>query len=110
MRKAKKERLEKKGWKVGSADEFLELTPEESRYIDLKVRLSDSLRRRRKRRRLSQVQFAKLIKSSQSRVAKMEAGDPSVSIDLLIRSLLALGASNRELAKTISSSRSSTSS
>ena len=110
MRKAKRERLEKKGWKVGSADEFLELTPEESRYIDLKVRLSDSLRRRRKRRRLSQMQFAKLIKSSQSRVAKMEAGDPSVSIDLLIRSLLALGASNRELAKAISSSRSSTSS
>jgi len=47
---------------------------------------------------------AKLIKSSQSRLAKMEGGDPSVSLDLLIRSLLALGASNRDLARAISGS------
>ncbi len=110
MRKTKKERLEKKGWKVGTAEEFLELSPEESAYIEMKLRLSENLRRRRKRRRLSQVQLAKLIKSSQSRVAKMEGGDPSVSIDLLIRSLLALGASDRELARVISSARTSSSS
>ena len=110
MRKTKKERLEKKGWKVGTVDEFLDLSPEESAYIEMKLRLSESLRRRRKRRKLSQVQLAKLIKSSQSRVAKMEGGDPSVSLDLLIRSLLALGASNRELARVISASRSSSSS
>jgi len=110
MRKAKKERLEQKGWKIGTVDEFLDLSPAESAYIEMKLRLSDNLRRRRKRRKLSQVELAKLIKSSQSRVAKMEGGDPSVSIDLLIRSLLALGASNRELAKVISASRSSISS
>jgi len=107
MRSTKKERIQKKGWKVGSVEEFLDLSPEESAYIEMKLRLSESLRNRRKRRRLSQVQFAKMIKSSQSRVAKMEGGDPSVSIDLLIRSLLALGASNRELARVISSSQSS---
>jgi len=107
MRSTKKERLQKKGWKVGSVEEFLDLSPEESAYIEMKLRLSESLRNRRKRRRLSQVQLAKMIKSSQSRVAKMEGGDPSVSIDLLIRSLLALGASNRELARVISSSQSS---
>ena len=100
--------IEKKGWKVGTVDEFLELSPEESAYIEMKLRLSESLRRRRKRRKLSQVQLAKLIKSSQSRVAKMEGGDQSVSLDLLIRSLLALGASDRDLAKAISSSRSVT--
>jgi len=110
MRSSKRERLEKKGWKVGTVEEFLDLSPEESAYIEMKLRLSESLRRRRKRRKLSQVQLAKLIKSSQSRVAKMEGGDPSVSIDLLIRSLLALGAPNRELAKVISSSQSSLSS
>ena len=110
MRKTKKERLEKKGWKVGTAEEFLDLSPEEFAYIEMKLRLSENLRRRRKRRRLSQVQLAKLIKSSQSRVAKMEGGDPSVSIDLLIRSLLALGASDRELARVIASSRLSSSS
>ena len=107
MRKTKKERLEKRGWKIGSVAEFLDLSPEESAYIEMKLRLSDNLRQRRKRSQLSQVELAKRIKSSQSRVAKMEGGDPSVSIDLLIRSLLALGASNRELARVISSSRSS---
>ena len=105
MLKAKRTALERKGWKVGSADDFLGLTPEETAYIEMKLRLSENLRKRRVRQRLSQVQLAKLIKSSQSRVAKMEGGDPSVSIDLLIRSLLALGASDRELAKVISSSR-----
>ena len=105
MRKSKKQRLEKKGWKVGTVDEFLGLTPEEASFIELKLRLSENLRKRRQRSKLTQIQLAKLIRSSQSRVAKMETGDPSVSIDLLVRSLLALGASNRELAKVISSSR-----
>ena len=105
MREQKKKRLEAKGWKVGSAAEFLDLTPEELAYIDLKLRFAESLRKRRQRRRLTQVDVARLISSSQSRVAKMEAGDPTVSLDLLVRSLLALGASKRELAKIISPSR-----
>lgn len=105
MRKAKKERLEKKGWKVGTVEEFLDLSPEEAAYIELKLRLSENVRLRRTRKKLSQKAFADLIRSSQSRVAKMEGGDPSVSIDLLIRSLLALGASHKDLAKVISSSR-----
>lgn len=103
MRKTKRAALEKKGWKVGDAEDFLELTQEEAAYVEMKLRLSDSLRRRRQRRKLTQTEFAKLIKSSQSRVAKMETGDPTVSLDLLVRSLLALGASEKELAKTISS-------
>lgn len=110
MRKTKRERLKKKGWKVGTVKEFLGLSPEEAAYIELKLRLSESLRRRRERRNLTQIELAKLLKSSQSRVAKMEGGDPSVSIDLLVRSLLALGASNRDLAKVISSSRRSSAS
>ena len=101
MRKDKQKRLEEKGWRVGSADEFLELSPEESAYIDLKLRLSDSLRKRRTNKRLSQQQLASLIKSSQSRFAKMEAGDPAVSLDLLVKTLLALGASDLDLAKAI---------
>ena len=103
MRKTKRAALEKKGWKVGDAEDFLELTQEEAAYVEMKLRMSDSLRRRRQRRKLTQTEFAKLIKSSQSRVAKMETGDPTVSLDLLVRSLLALGASEKELAKTISS-------
>jgi ribosome-binding protein aMBF1 (putative translation factor) len=102
MRRRKKERLEAKGWRFGTAQEFLRLSDEETAYVELRLRLADSLRRRRQKRNLSQTDLAKLLDSSQSRVAKMEGGDPSVSIDLLIRSLLALGVSNRDLARTIS--------
>ena len=103
MRKTKRAELKKRGWKLGSAEDFLKLTPEEAMYVELKLRLSESLRKRRQGRKLSQTALARLIKSSQSRVAKMETGDPSVSLDLLIRSLLALGASEKDLAKTITS-------
>jgi predicted XRE-type DNA-binding protein len=104
MRESKKKRLKSKGWKIGNTADFLNLSPEESAYIELKLRLAESLRRRRKRQNLSQIKLAAILGSSQSRVAKMESGDPSVSVDLLIRSLLALGASNRELAKVIAPS------
>ena len=101
MREAKRKRLETKGWKIGSAKDFLNLTPEESTYIEMKLELADSLRKRRQNRKLSQIQLAKLLKSSQSRIAKMEAGDPSVSIDLLVRSLLVPGVSKRHLTKIV---------
>jgi ribosome-binding protein aMBF1 (putative translation factor) len=102
MRATKRKKLEQNGWKVGSADEFLDLTPDETAYIEMKLALSSTLKRHRLKKNLSQVDLAKAVKSSQSRIAKMEAGDPSVSIDLLLKSLLALGASPRELAKAIS--------
>lgn len=105
MRDAKKSRLEAKGWKVGTTKDFLELSDQESVYVELKLRLADSLKIRRRRRRMTQLAFARAVRSSQSRVAKMEAGDPSVSIDLLVRSLLALGASTRDLSRIIASSR-----
>lgn len=101
MREKKRKNLEAKGWKVGSAEEFLELTAEEMVYLDLKLRFAENLRKRRQRRKLTQMDVARLISSSQSRVAKMEAGDPTVSLDLLIRTLFALGTSHRELARTI---------
>ncbi len=87
----KKRRVEKRGWKVGSVSDFLSLSPEEAAYVELKVRLAMALRTRRQRLGISQVEVAKRLQSSQSRVAKMEAGDPTVSIDLLVRSVLALG-------------------
>ena len=101
MNKAKKRRLERRGWRVGTPAEFLHLTPDESAYIELKLRLSDSLQVRRRRSSLTQHQLARLLKSSQSRVAKMEAGDPSVSLDLLIRSLLVLGARPKSLQRML---------
>jgi hypothetical protein len=101
MREDQKQRLEAKGWKVGTAAAFLELRPHEAAYIDLRLRLADGLKRRRLLRGVTQVALARAVRSSQSRIAKMEAGDPTVSIDLLVRTLLALGASNRDLAAII---------
>jgi DNA-binding XRE family transcriptional regulator len=102
MNTAKKRRLESKGWKVGTAREFLNLSAEESAYVELKLALSKNLQEYRRQKKLTQEQLARRLKSSQSRVAKMEAGDPSVSLDLLVRSLLALGASRKRLAAMLS--------
>ncbi len=106
MKSTKKKRLETKGWKVGTVTEFLQLSPEESAYIEMKLALSKNLQERRKDKSLTQEQLARLLKSSQSRVAKMERGDPSVSLDLLVRSMLVLGESRKSLAKILSGPRS----
>ena len=105
MRKQKRKRLQAKGWKVGTVKEFLGLSSEEAAYIELKIKLAAGLRRRRQQKGLSQLDLATKLESSQSRVAKMEAGDPSVSLDLLIRSLIALGATERELSQIITTPR-----
>ena len=101
MREAKRKRLAARGWKLGDAAEFLGLSAEEQAYIELRIRLAAGLRHRRLRLERTQADLARAVRSSQSRVAKMEAGDPSVSLDLLIRSLIALGASRRDLARII---------
>jgi DNA-binding XRE family transcriptional regulator len=103
MKQSKRKKLESKGWKIGATEEFLQLTPEESEYVEIKLNLSKNLKERRQLKNMTQEDLARLIKSSQSRVAKMEAGDPTVSIDLLIRSLLALGTKKNTLAKMLSS-------
>ena len=101
MEKTKKNMLAKKGWKVGTTTEFLGLSEEEARYIELKLVLSEHLKKHRIKQKITQDQLAKMMSSSQSRVAKMETGDPTVSLDLLVRSLLTLGASEKDLAKVI---------
>lgn len=101
MKQAKKRALEKAGWKVGDASEFLGLSEEETAYIEMKLLLVQKLRSLRQAKGLSQAGLAKLLGSSQSRVAKMEAGDPSVSTDLLLKAMLALGATRTQIAKTL---------
>ena len=101
MDKNKKRLLEAKGYKIGNVEDFLGLSAEESTYIDVKMALSQALAQRRKRRRLTQVELARKLNSSQSRVAKMEKGDPTVSVDLLVKALLAMGATRQSIAKAI---------
>ena len=101
MNKKKKKHLEVAGWRVGSAEDFLDLSKEEAAYIDLKFMLSAKVRQCRKREKLTQSQLAQRLKSSRSRVAKIESGDPSVSLDFLIRSLLTLGVTKSDLSQML---------
>jgi predicted XRE-type DNA-binding protein len=101
MELTKRQKLEAAGWKVGTVAEFLELTPEEEAIVEIRLALSKSVKKMRQQERLSQQKLADNINSSQSRVAKMEAADRSVSIDLLIKSLLALGATREDIATAI---------
>jgi hypothetical protein len=101
MDEKKRRRLELAGWTVGSASDFIGLSGEETAFVELKLALSRSLRERRKEQGLSQATLARRIGSSQSRVAKMEASDPTVSLDLLVRGLLATGAKRKDIAFAI---------
>ena len=97
----KQKRLEAEGWTVSDAASFLKLTPTEAALVEMRLALSRSLRERRLAARLTQTAFAKQLRQSQSRVAKLEAGDPSVSLELLIRALLSVGASRKDVAHAL---------
>lgn len=101
MQREKRARLEQAGWKVGSVQEFLGLSDEESTLIEMKLALARSLKQLRVARQWTQTALARHLKSSQSRVAKMESADASVSLDLLVRALLALGASRQDVGRAI---------
>ena len=101
MRTTKKSQVAHRGWRTGTVQDFLGLTDEEAAYVELRHQLAKSLRELRIRLNLTQIDAAKRLKSSQSRVAKMEAADATVSLDLLLRALLTLGASPEMLARTM---------
>ena len=101
MKSRRRLRLEAAGWKIGTAKEFLGLTPEEEALVEIKLSLARELKEVRAEKGLSQVRAAEILGSSQSRVAKMESADRTVSFDLLVRSLVALGSSRRRVARAI---------
>ncbi len=98
----KRKRLQKAGWRVSAVRNFLGLTAAEAELVEMRVALAAGLKKRRERSRLTQTALAKRLKSSQSRIAKMEAGDPTVSLDLLIRAHLTLGAKRAEIGRALS--------
>ncbi len=102
MDEKKRQRLEAAGWHIGTAEEFLKLSPDESELVELKLALSKYQKRLRTSQHLSQTEVAQRMNSSQSRVAKMESGDPSVSMDLLFRALFCMGATRKDIAEAIS--------
>src|SRR5690348_936540 len=93
----KRKALEAAGFRVGDAEDFLGLTEEERQLVGLRLALSRAIRRLREATPLTQQQLATRLKSSQSRVAKIEAAEPGVSLDLLFRALFALGGSLADL-------------
>tara|TARA_A100001391_G_scaffold205435_2_gene206243 strand:+ start:2343 stop:2765 length:423 start_codon:yes stop_codon:yes gene_type:complete len=101
MHASKRKKLEAAGYKVGDAADFLDLSPEEAALIDVKVKLASQLVALRKKAKISQSVLAQRIGSSQSRVAKMEACDPSVSMDLMFKTAFALGASHEKVGKLV---------
>jgi DNA-binding XRE family transcriptional regulator len=101
MKKVKSRKLEKQGWKVGTVSDFLNLSRKEEEYIEMKLALSNYFPELRRKKHLTQVQVAEKIKSSQSRVAKIERAESSVSLDLIVRSIIALGSSKKEIEKVI---------
>jgi ribosome-binding protein aMBF1 (putative translation factor) len=102
MKKDKRARLEKAGWRIGSSEDFLGLSDAESALVDIRMALANILRKARLERHVSQAALAERLGSSQSRVAKMEAGDSSVSVDLLVRSLIMTGSTSAEIGRAIS--------
>ncbi len=103
MKDSKRKRLQEAGWAIGSASDFLELSEAEETIVSMKLALASKLKGLRQQRRLTQTELAKQIGSSQSRVAKMETADPSVSMELIVRSLVSLGASRGQIGKVIGS-------
>ena len=97
MKTSKLERLKAAGWKAGNAEDFLQLSDEEAQLVALKLALISAVKKSRLKRKLSQIDLAQRMKSSQSRIAKIEAGDPSVSLNLIVRALIASGAKTRDI-------------
>lgn len=104
MNSDKRNKLKMNGWHFGTAKEFLGLSEQEATIIELKLNLGENLKKLRVQQKLTQVELAKVLRSNQSRIAKMESGDPSVTIDLLVKSLLALGTTKQDIASIISQS------
>lgn len=89
------------GWTEGTVQDFLRLSDEEAALIRAKAGLAVMLQRRRKVQGWSQTALAERLGSGQSRIAKMEAAQPSVSLDLLVRGLLVAGATMTEIGSVI---------
>ena len=105
MKAEKSKKLEKAGWTIGDARDFLELNASDAEFVEIKLGLARRLRELREEHRWTQADLASRLGSSQSRVAKMEAADSTVSVDLLVRSLLSAGADRRDVGRAVGSRR-----
>ena len=101
MNTDKLKRLKAAGWKTGNARDFLRLSDEEAMLVEIRLSLINAVRQSREKHGMSQIELAQKMGSSQSRVAKIEAGDPSVTLDLIVRALISTGASRRDVQRAL---------
>lgn len=99
MDKRKREKLAAAGWKVGTVQELLNLSDSDALLVEIRVALAAAVRARRTRGRVSQAELAERMGSSQPRVVRLEQGEGT--LDLLVRALLAMGATPREIGRTL---------
>lgn len=105
MKKVKREPLERMGYRITDTQKFLALSDGEMAVIDLKISLIQKLKDVRKAAGITQKQLAKMMKSSQSRIAMLESGSSDASLELICKALFVLGVSSKEIGKSISSPR-----
>lgn len=103
MKADKRRKIEAAGWRSGDAQDFLGLSPNEAEFVEIKLALARKLRQLREEHHWTQAELAKRVGSSQSRIAKMESADPTVTVDLLVKSLLAAGADRHEVGRVVGS-------
>jgi len=89
------------GWRIGNAADFLGLSAAEELFIEIKLALAEAVRVRRTKLGITQAELGRRMRSSQSRIAKLEAGDRTVSIDLLMHALVCLGVTRQQLARVL---------
>ena len=99
--KGKPRRPHLRGWLQSIGADAHGLSLEEARYVEIKFALAGAVREFRVAKGMTQAALAKLVRSSQSRVAKMEAAVGLVAVDPMIRSLLAMGATAKDIGTVV---------
>ena len=102
MKTNKRKQLEAAGWNVGSAASFVELRDDEVTLLETGQSFGRRIKKLRASDGLTQTALEKTMRSSQSRVEKIESGHPGVALELMVRALLALGADPGEVGACIS--------
>ncbi len=89
-------------WVETDVQELLDLSAQDLVIVEFRAALALALQQARKRQKLTQETAAKTIGTSQAQVARMEAGQSSITIDRLIKALIALGVSRPTIVKALS--------
>jgi len=101
MNATKQKKLEAGGWSVGSAADFLGLDEAEEAIVEMKLSMASRVKTLRRKKGLTQRELAEHIRSSQSRMAKLETADRSASLELYVRALVSLGETPVQIGKVI---------